>query len=686
MKPLSAAHAALVKRLDGDQERVAAWGMEDGHLVVQAGAGAGKTTTVTALVANLVAGGLPPHLGGNDIVVTTYSNRAGKEITARLDAVIPFNVTARPTVGTFHALALRALRQRPAGGALAPAAWADSRNVDADGRRRTVPASWAIWRAIAGSNDTIPGLTRKGLDQPPQWRDEATRAVARLRAHGLATAAEAEDDEARVKEILGGVVDTDTVLAGWRLYEQSKAALGAWDFDDVLFAWRDRLRVDRSGAAVVIVDEAQDQNITMLQIACALAGLDFDKLIAGSADPHKTGSRLILVGQSAQTIHRWNGAFPRFFVEAPTILKAQVLTLGWNYRSGSAIVDAGNRVLQGVPALKDPLVAQSGRPDLTSIIRTLGVDHADDVVAAQAVGAEIVDAIAAGVTPGEIAVLARTNAVLGTYNAVFKALDIPCVLVGGRSIFAEREAHDFLAYCVLSQHDDHAALERIVNVPRRYLGKAFVGELRQHRKPNVIFTLQSMMGKLKPAMVRGASSLLRDLTKLRGLPWEAVPDAVRELLRGDPDLKDGGEDDPAEDRPAIYDAMCGIAKRFSDPESLVKFADHCAQTQTQDAREGRPGGDKVVLTSVHRAKGLEFDRVYLESSEGHLPFWRAIPQGDKSKVWDGDDLLDEVRIWYVGVTRARKDLVFVASRQPRGRLTGTGGPSRFLTKFHSELL
>jgi superfamily I DNA/RNA helicase len=265
----------LLARLDADQQKVAAWTPADGNLRVVAAAGSGKTTTITALVGNLIAKGVNP----NRIVVTTFTAKAGNELKNRIRPVVTAPAYASLRIGTFHSLALRAVRN------LDPGQWQMRNNVDMPGKERApdVPSAGILWRTIVQFG-TVPGTLAQSLKVPNADPPSYARAVDLFRSDMIDDPAELTPAALRAR----GVRLTEFKKA-WQMYLDAKRALRAWDYADCLSEYRNLLSVGilPADADVVIVDEAQDNTQTQIEIARRLAG--------------STG-RVILVGDGRQCV------------------------------------------------------------------------------------------------------------------------------------------------------------------------------------------------------------------------------------------------------------------------------------------------------------------------------------------------------------------------------------------------
>lgn len=631
---------ALLARLDNDQKHVAAWRPQDGNMRVVACAGAGKTTTTVALAADLVRSGAVAPEG---IVLTTFSKKAGEELKSRLARVTPAPVLERMRVGTFHGLALRAMK------AVEASRWDVSKCVDLDGRTRAqgIPASSALWRSICAFG-TIPGTNRPSLKCEDGRPTDYSMAIDLLRAKGYTRPSDVTDADAP---------GLDKWERAWLEYTAAKNSLGAWDFTDLLAAWLDALRtgVVPADAAVCVVDEAQDNNRVQLEIAQSLTG---------------AAGRIILVGDLRQTIHVWRGSFPDLFQHADRAIGAHTREIPTNYRSLGPIVALGNKIAHGRDwSLGAAATAHRGARDRDDVIEILAA--ADDPQSeAMIVADRIADDIDAGKGPASFAILARTNAARAYFEAALTAKNIPIAVLGGSSIFRTREAEVILAYCALAQHDAVGSLERVLNAPKRFLPTAFAHEVRAALGRGGMSLPQAIRaaaygGTLKRGSQNGASDLAMTIERLRALPWAKVPDTVLTIVQAaQAEISEADATD--EDSPALYAAVVAIAKRFDCAADLIDFAQRCING-TAALVEGQRGEGRVTLSTVHRSKGLEWDHVYVSATDGVFPHANALLTS----------IEDERRLFYVAATRAVDRLTFTYS-QRAGR--SAGGLCRFLTE------
>jgi len=647
--------ADLLARLDADQQKVAAWTPADGNLRVVAAAGSGKTTTISALVGNLIAKGVDP----SRIVVTTFTAKAGHELKNRIKPVVPAPAYAALRIGTFHSLALRGVRS------LNPGNWQMRFNVDMPGKERApdVPSGGILWRAITQFG-TVPGTLAQSLRVPNADPPSYARAVDLFRSDMI------DDPALLTPSVLRnrGVRLTEFAKA-WQMYLDAKRALGAWDYADCLAQYRDALGIGviPADADVVIVDEAQDNTQTQIEIARFLAG---------------TNGRVILVGDARQTVHVWRGAYPELFLNANKGLKAKTLPLNTNYRSVPAIVDLSNAVANGYSWALGT-TAKASRSGTEGV--AVSGNHTDEGDEADWIAGEIEAGIANGKKAGYYAVLTRTNAALLDIQAALVARNIDNVVVGDSTLFTSREAMDVMAYCVLAYHDALPSLEQVVNRPTRFLGKDYIASVKAALPMcggDMIRACEAAGNTVKRGSQAGVANLVQTLRNLRGKRgWVDVVLEVESLLVGAAvarrDRDKGELLPPDEDTPGAYRAVCRAARRFTNVVDFVEFADRCSSNGKVGADDALPD-DKVTLSTIHRSKGLEWGHVFVQATEGVLPHKRSMPASPTAMT--GAEIESEVRLFYVAATRGKDNATFTWFGQ-FDRDKQVGGPSRFLRHF-----
>lgn len=634
-----ALHKLLLK-IDSDQ---AAFVREvcngTGNLRIVAAAGSGKTTSmIAANGAALTVGGYLPH----EIVDTTFTSKAGKELRQRLVEVLGEPVVEQMRVGTFHGLALRAMRD------VNPNQWDMSRCVDANGRTRAaqIPTSLDLWSQVCGwdkvRHTSLSGLDLSLTDKGLTSMDYAAQAGL-MRSFGLDAFLSETHPEFKLR--LERMKPLPDFLRAWRHYRQAMQELCAWDFDDVLQAWRDLLQASVYGAGtgrgpLVFVDEAQDNSKVQLELAALLA----------------RGGRLVLVGDGRQAIYSFRGAFAEFFQDAEKLIGATTLYLPRNYRSLPAIVNAGNRIAAAKPWSAGPpaVAARSGASNIY-----IEGEHADPAVEAAWVAQDIQSQLDAGERPESFAVLARTNSLVGAVAAACVTAGVPCVVVGATPLFQRRDVLEYIAYVALAMSDQaFPALERVINRPKRYLSKAFAQAVAQQGGPLPDAILAAGRASGKPHILRSASEFSRWLRQLRSSPWPKQAEMIGRLLSGT--LHDNGSVD-ADDRLGIFATVTRLAVAQPSAADFIAFAQKC-ESSIGTADDDRATRGRVCLLTVHRSKGLEWPNLYLLGlTKGTFPHARSTSP---------DELEEELRLLYVGVTRARNSLTATWSH-----LDGKGKPA-----------
>lgn len=617
MFDLMPALVALRAKLDPEQLHVANWTPADGNMRVSACAGTGKTTATTALAGSLVGRKL---VTASKLYVMTFSNKAGRELRDRLQPLLTAVDYKAVHVGTYHSLALAALRAHD------PQRWQMTLCLDVGGKTRAshIPSADVIWRAVVEWG-TIPGTGEGSLRiQDVKGRDYKLAAdVLRAEMHPV-------DSEAAHDVALAQFAEA------WAMFDRAKTALGAWDFSDVLAEYH-RMLVSgeiNPGAEVVLVDEAQDCTRIMVSLGRALAA----------------NGRIVVVGDQRQSIHKWRGAWPELFENAERELEAHTREVTTNYRSGYEIVKLGNRITDGWAVPAKPFIKSPGQ------VRAIAINGVMEPNgdAAAFVADEIRSDVDSGANPGDYMILCRTNAALGVFQAALTEKQVPCVVVGSASLFDQREVETVLCYCILAQHDAYNSLERVLNQPKRFLPAKFAEACKQTHllSPDVPMAeiIRRGAGALPAGSRRGAIALADLVTKLRRTPWADVPDAVVEVLTAKSTkvkkLLPG--ESPDEDRPALYKAAAAIARRFESAQALYDFAQRCAQNAAVITDGDDIPNRRVMLMTSHRSKGLEAPYVYIYANEGQYPHSKAPPNS-----------ADELRLFYVASTRGREKVTFV---------------------------
>ncbi len=610
----------------------------EGPLLVVAGAGSGKTRVLTYRIAYLLArGAARPH----QVLAVTFTNKAAREMAERIRVLVGEGLTGG-FVGTFHRFALQLLRRYP--------------------RQAGLPERFAI----ADEDDQrrlLDGVLKKLGIPSTQLSLRAARArISWLKNTSL-------DAASAVAKLL----DANPLGEVYRAYEEELQRAGAVDFDDMLLravrlleAHDDLRRALVERFRWLLVDEYQDTNAVQAHLLWLLGG---------------SRPNLTAVGDEDQSIYRFRGAqvenILRFEERYPG---ATVVTLPRNYRSTKPILDvAASVIAHNVARRPKDLRSEvgSGAP----VVCYLAADEADE---ARFVADEV-EALARRDPSATVAVLFRINAQSRPLEGELVRRAIPYAMVGGVRFWERAEIRDALAYLrLLVAPDDAMAFRRAIHVPARGIGLATMDLLEAAARtsgeplPRVARRLPE---GLNPRARTALERFFALLDELRELARSAPPGQVVETLLRNTGLaaqyRSDDEDDRA--RRANLDQLVAAAVEAGERGlDLAGFVDEVALFTDADTLSGEAS---VLLSTLHAAKGLEFDTVILTGLEDGLLPWRREGDGEH------ETFEEERRLAYVGMTRARRRLFLVAARVRRlhGQLM-PGRLSPFLLEIPRHLL
>ena len=614
----------------------------EGAVLVLSGAGTGKTKVLTTRLAYLLAGGFAQPW---QILSVTFTNRAAREMRERVGTIIGEAAASSTVLGTFHALGARMLRR--------------------DGTRIGLPRDFTILDA----DDQLRLIKQISAGQDidtKRWPPQALLAVIqRWKDRGVGPDQVGADPGA---EYAGG-----RAVAIYRAYQGELARLNACDFGDLLLKCLELFREAPDVLAnyqrrfrYIMVDEYQDTNVAQ--------GLWLRALSKGSGN-------LCCVGDDDQSIYSWRGAevgnILRFTEDFPG---AKVVRLETNYRStGHILAAAAYLIAQNADRLGKTLRPASGEWGEKVGVRGVwtGEDEARVVVEA----AETLQR--KKVSLSEIAVLVRAGYQTRAFEERLMAQGVPYRVVGGPRFYERQEIRDAVAYLrLISQPADDLAFERIVNLPRRGIGDATVDLVRQEaRSTNVPMTAAAAemiaAGDL-PARARTClGKFLGEMADWRTLAAGADPRTLlNDVLEGSGYIEMWRRD-KAPDAPGRVENLKELLAAMDEFADLQEFLESVALVMENQ------GGDEIERLSVmtlHAAKGLEFDHVFLPGWEdGLFPNQRSLDEsGTKG-------LEEERRLAHVGLTRARKGATvsFAAARRIYGQWQNNM-PSRFIDDLPNE--
>ena len=615
-------------------------------LLVLAGAGSGKTRVITEKIAWLIGQCAIP---AKHIVAVTFTNKAAREMRERVGKLLSGDAGKGLVVSTFHTLGMRMLRREAPG--------------------LGYKSNFSIFDA-QDSLHLIDELLRKGgsafaaeslRNRISDWKNE------------LVLPAEAVKQAATEFETAAALLYAE--------YQRHLKAYNALDFDDLILQpvlalqndaavrehWQNRVRH-------LLVDEYQDTNTAQYRLV---------QLLVGQTTPFTA------VGDDDQSIYAWRGANPenlqRLREDFPRL---KVVKLEQNYRSAGSILKCANHLIANNPHLFEKrLWSALGYGSPLKIMACRDGEHEAERVVSEILHHQFTH----GTRHGDYAILYRGNHQSRSFEKVLREHGIAYHLSGGTSFFEYTEVKDLLAYLrLLVNEDDDRAFLRVVNTPRRELGAATLEKLGAYASGHGISLLAACFESgLEAVLNRRATSRLREFAEWlveladEGRRAEPIP-VVQQLIR-DIDyyswLADNAKEPAdAERRQQNVTELLGWLERLAaqgeEQRDLAAIVARIALLDRLD-RDDEGNANCVRLMTFHAAKGLEFPHVFMVGMEENL-----LPH--RSSI-EADDLEEERRLAYVGITRARKSLTLTyATRRRRGGDWESCEPSRFLAELPEE--
>ena len=624
----------------------------DGPLLILAGAGSGKTRVLTHRIAYLIG---ERGVKAWNILAITFTNKAAEEMRQRVDNLVGFGAES-VWVSTFHSACVRILR----------------RFIDRLGYENHF--------TIYDTDDQktlIKEVCRKVDVDTKVFKERSL-----LSAISSAKNEMILPDEFELNA--GGDFAKMKIAKVYREYEAQMRANNALDFDDLLVktvqllqTQPDVLESYQERFRYIMVDEYQDTNTVQFQLVSLLAG---------------KYKNLCVVGDDDQSIYKFRGANIRnildFEHEFPD---AKVIKLEQNYRSTGNILNAANSVIANNRGRKEKsLWTENGEGEL---IRLRQFDTAFDE--ADFIGEDIKNAVRQGGSYNDSAVLYRTNAQSRLLEEKFIAMNIPYKIVGGVNFYARREIKDLLAYLkTIDNGRDDVAVRRIINVPKRGIGLTTINRIQESATERGIGFYEAL---LAPGLIAGVG---RSATKLdsfaalieyfKTLAEEMnITDLLQEVIEktGYVESLENEDKEEAKTRKENIDELISKAATYEEScqdkdekATLSGFLEEVALVADIDSLD--EDQEYVVLMTLHSAKGLEFPRVYLAGMEdGIFPGYMSINAGDR------EELEEERRLCYVGITRAEQELTLTSARRRMVHGETQYNPmSRFVKEIPRELL
>ena len=613
----------------------------DGPVLVLAGAGTGKTRVLTTRLAHILA---TRRAWPGQILAVTFTNKAAREMKERIGALIGGVVEGMQWLGTFHSIGAKMLRRHAELAGLK----SNFTILDADDQLRLMKQL----------------IEAEGIDEK-RW---PARTLASM-IDGWKNKGQRPEDVSEA-EAQGYAFGKGKLL--YRQYQDRLKALNAADFGDLLLEVLHILRSNpdiladyRDRFRYMLVDEYQDTNVVQYL---------WLKLLGSQS------GNVCVVGDDDQSIYGWRGA------EVENILRferdfpgAKVVRLERNYRSTPIILGAASGLIAANKGRLGKTLWTEG--DAGEKIRIHGVWDAEEE--ARNVAAEAEDLHRQGQNFAQMAILVRASFQMREFEDRFISLGLPYRVIGGPRFYERAEVRDAMAYLrLIAQGDDDLAFERIVNKPKRGIGDASVASLHAYARARQMPLLAAardiadtdkLPPKARKALTELGANFARWSETARVLPHTELA----EMVLDESGYTDMLKADKSAEAPGRLDNLKEFVRSMESFESLAAFLEHVSLVMEIAQDES---GDRINLMTLHAAKGLEFNTVFLPGwEEGLFPSQRTMDENGLA------GLEEERRLAYVGLTRARQRirLSFAANRRVHGSWQ-SALPSRFLKEIPEE--
>jgi DNA helicase-2/ATP-dependent DNA helicase PcrA len=616
----------------------------DGPVLVLAGAGTGKTSVLTARLAHLLnTGRCRPH----QILAVTFTNKAAQEMRERVARILGGAAVDGWWLGTFHSLAARMLRRH----AELVGLQSNFTILDPDDQQRLIKQVMETYQI-----DVKKSPPKQVIAQIDRWKDKA------LNPQDVS-----QDD-------VGDIADGKGLIL-YRDYQARLRAINACDFGDLLLHMITILRDPKHKNVLdeyhrqfkyMMVDEYQDTNVAQYMWLRLLA--------MGSQN-------ICCVGDDDQSIYGWRGAevgnILRFEHDFPG---AKIIRLEQNYRSTGNILAAASGVISHNQGRLGKTLWSEG--DKGELIRVRGLWDSD--AEARWIAEEVEQLQHAKFDLNEISILVRASAQMRVIEERFMKLNIPLRVIGGQPFYARMEIRDMIAYLrVVMQPADDLALERIINVPKRAIGDSTVSKLYSFARAQNISLYDSLLqlaqtDELRPAVRKTLTELEHKFSEWRALAAQVRPSDLVAQIMTETGYLDFWKKEKTLESETRVENLRELVSAMAEYTSIDEFLEHVALVMDN---QDMANNEKVSIMTLHAAKGLEFDAVFLPGwEEGLFPSQRSMDDSGMK------GLEEERRLAYVGITRARKRayITYVANRMMYGRWENAM-PSRFIDEVPAEL-
>ncbi|MGY6644744.1 MAG: ATP-dependent helicase [Salinarimonas sp.] len=631
--------AIYLEGLNDEQRRAVE--ATEGPVLVLAGAGTGKTRVLTTRIAHLIATGKARPF---EILSVTFTNKAAREMKERIAALIGEVGEGMPWLGTFHSISAKILRRH-----------AELVDLRSDFTILATDDQLRLLKQI---------LQAEGIDEKRWPPRQLAGLIDSWKNRGLGPDKVPAGEAGAFAHGRGGEL--------YALYQQRLKTLNAADFGDLLLEclrlWRenpDILELYQNRFRYMLVDEYQDTNVAQYL---------WLRLIA------QKRKNLACVGDDDQSIYGWRGA------EVDNILRfehdfpgATVVRLERNYRSTGHILSAASHLIAFNEGRLGKTLHTEDEPG-EKVTVTGAWDSGEE---ARAIGEEIEALHANRHALSQIAVLVRVSAQMREIEDRFVQLGLPYRVIGGPRFFERAEIRDALAYlrCVNSASDD-LAFERIVNTPKRGLGDATVQILHNHARAAQVPLMQAVRflvetDELKPKPRATLRNLMADFERWSAMRENMPHHELAEVVLEESGYTDMWQKDKSADAHGRLENLKEFVRSMEEFPDLLSFLEHVSLVMERNESDNE---DRVSLMTLHAAKGLEFDTVFLPGwEEGLFPNQRALDESGLS------GLEEERRLAHVGLTRARRraKIFFASNRRIHGMWNATV-PSRFVDELPEE--
>ncbi len=626
---------------DSQKEAVLA---TEGPVLILAGAGSGKTKALTHRVAYLIREkGVSP----DNILAVTFTNKAAKEMKSRVATLV--GGSAQPTMGTFHSICARIMRE--------------------DGHYLGYKRSFTIFDTADSQSAMKQAMSQVVLEDKKVTASTLLTHISSAKNELMGPKKYATLASGYFQEIAAKV---------YPLYQENLKRNDAMDFDDLLMQtvvlfqkFPEVLTKYQKRWKYIHIDEYQDTNHAQYLFAKFLAA---------------ESKNLCVVGDDWQSIYSWRGANFRnildFELDWPS---AKVVKLEENYRSTKVILDAAHHVITKNENRSDKKLFtqnEAGIPIVT-------IDAYDEHNEAQTIIRESERLVREdGYKLSDIVVLYRTNAQSRSIESEFVRFRVPYRIIGGFRFFERKEIKDIVGYLrVISSDSDWVAFERIINVPGRGIGDTTLKKLIDFGRQNNLH-ISTLLDRV-PQMGLGPkqTAALTDFARLlevfrRSAEIETLPELVGLVIKKsgyEEYLRDGTT--AGDERVENVRELLSVAVEYINAHSDAKLEEFLEEMAlVADIDNWNPDEEAITLMTLHAAKGLEFKAVFMAGMEENL-----FPHANSS--YDNEQLEEERRLCYVGITRARERLYFTLAntRMLYGK-TLSNSPSRFLADIPSHLM